>query len=126
MSGLFQNCPFANPNERSIGGRCCPNPGPMPGSPGSCAHAQPPAINNPAPAKTSRTIFNVFIDLSLPCVPRDPFPPSCVLLLSCFVGLLIRVVVNHHLRQRLHGRRNLSRYIAVYRCQQILILTSYP
>src|ERR1035441_2365902 len=52
--------------------------------------------------------------------------PLVCLFLSCFVGPLIRAVVNHHLRQRLHGRRNLPRYIAVYRCQQILILIRCP
>src|SRR5208282_5360227 len=125
-SGLFQNCPFANPNERSIGGRCWPKPGSMPGPSGPCAQAQPPAITTPATAKTSRTAFNILIDFSRFGSQRTFSRLLFWISLVSSTSPSICSGAFHHLRQRLHGRRNLPRYIAVYRCQQIFIFTGCP
>ena len=105
-----------------MGGRCCPKPGPMPGPSGPCAQAQPPAINTPATAKTSRTFFNSFIDFPPPCVQRTfaRLLVQCPMLFQTSPS--IRSAAFHHLRQGLHGCRNLPRNITVHRCQQILIL----
>ena len=56
----------------------------MPGPPGPCAQAQPPAITTPATAKTSRTVFNIFIDFSSLVSPRDLFSPSLLVSLVLF------------------------------------------
>src|ERR1039458_150497 len=119
MFGLFQNCPFANPNASSTGGRCCAMPGPIPCPPGPCALARPPAIRTPTNAKNNRTDLKPFIVLSSPLrLKGSAFLAVCW---GCPV-FLVRTVVVHHLSQRLHRRRNLPRNIAVHGRQQILIL----
>src|SRR5208282_6009107 len=103
--GLFHHCPPppAPPNAPSMGGLCCPNPGPAPCPPDPCALARPPAIRTPATAKAKRAIFMPFIDLSSPCIARNvPLSPS----LSRTPSFLLRSVVVHQLRQRLHRCRN--------------------
>ena len=77
IRGLFQKCPPAPPNARSMGGRCSPNPGPMsppgpmPPPPGPCALASPPAIRTPATAKTNRPAIVNLIVFSSACIPGD-------------------------------------------------------
>src|SRR5580704_1958236 len=121
MLGLFHHCPCAPapPNAPSMGGRCCPNPAcPIPDPHGPCALARPPAIRTPATAKAKRAIFTLFIDHSSPCVAR------ATLLVFSFAcpDFLLRSIVVHQLRQRLHRRRNRPRNIAVHGCQQIRVL----
>ncbi len=96
-----------------MGGRCCPNPGPMPGSAGPL-RARPTSSHQNSRYRQNQS-YNLqrLHRFSPPCIPRDPFSPSFCFLLSCCVTLQFVPLLVHQLRQRLHRRRNL---VAKHRC----------